>query len=80
MMAPVFSKAAWRCVWYMMQNDLIHAWGLDLQLGYCAQAIITYCLAFVVCVLSGLFTNCNCPVRLGWLTGSTNTEYRSSGC
>jgi hypothetical protein len=38
MMAPVFSRAAWRCVWYMIQNDLIHAWGLDMQLGYCAQA------------------------------------------
>ncbi|KAL2482235.1 hypothetical protein Fot_43679 [Forsythia ovata] len=37
LMAPVFSKAAWRCVWYMIQNDLIHAWGLDIQLGYCAQ-------------------------------------------
>ncbi|KAI8027429.1 hypothetical protein LOK49_LG02G02599 [Camellia lanceoleosa] len=37
MMAPVFSRAAWRCAWYMLQNDLIHAWGLDFQLGYCAQ-------------------------------------------
>ncbi|XP_050143012.1 uncharacterized protein LOC126618860 isoform X1 [Malus sylvestris] len=37
-MAPVFSRAAWRCVWYMIQNDLIHAWGLDTQIGYCAQA------------------------------------------
>ncbi|XP_021736397.1 uncharacterized protein LOC110702946 [Chenopodium quinoa] len=37
MMAPAFSKAAWQCVWYMVQNDLIHAWGLDRQLGYCAQ-------------------------------------------
>ncbi|BBH06820.1 Protein of unknown function D [Prunus dulcis] len=37
-MAPVFSRAAWRCVWHMIQNDLIHAWGLDMQLGYCAQA------------------------------------------
>ncbi|CAI8603224.1 unnamed protein product [Vicia faba] len=36
-MAPVFSKAAWRCVWYMIQNDLVHAWGLDMQLGYCSQ-------------------------------------------
>ncbi|XP_034684582.1 uncharacterized protein LOC117913656 isoform X1 [Vitis riparia] len=36
-MAPVFSREAWRCVWYMIQNDLIHAWGLDMQLGYCAQ-------------------------------------------
>ncbi|KAL2231378.1 UNVERIFIED_CONTAM: hypothetical protein Sindi_1732200 [Sesamum indicum] len=38
MMAPVFSRAAWRCAWYMIQNDLIHAWGLDMKLGYCAQA------------------------------------------
>ncbi|KAJ4717573.1 Lysine ketoglutarate reductase trans-splicing-like protein, putative (DUF707) [Melia azedarach] len=37
MMAPVFSRTAWRCAWYMIQNDLIHAWGLDMQLGYCAQ-------------------------------------------
>ncbi|XP_078447314.1 uncharacterized protein LOC144716135 isoform X2 [Wolffia australiana] len=37
MMAPVFSRSAWRCVWYMIQNDLIHAWGLDYKLGYCAQ-------------------------------------------
>ncbi|KAL8545287.1 hypothetical protein ACS0TY_005460 [Phlomoides rotata] len=37
MMAHVFSRAAWRCAWYMIQNDLIHAWGLDKQLGYCAQ-------------------------------------------
>ncbi|CAI9765292.1 unnamed protein product [Fraxinus pennsylvanica] len=37
MMAPVYSKAAWRCAWYMIQNDLIHGWGLDMQLGYCAQ-------------------------------------------
>ncbi|KAK0593423.1 hypothetical protein LWI29_036441 [Acer saccharum] len=37
MMAPVFSRDSWRCVWYMIQNDLIHAWGLDTQLGYCAQ-------------------------------------------
>ncbi|GAB2230937.1 hypothetical protein Drorol1_Dr00015235, partial [Drosera rotundifolia] len=36
-MAPAFSRAAWKCVWYMIQNDLIHAWGLDGQLGYCAQ-------------------------------------------
>lgn len=21
-----------------LQNDLIHAWGLDMKLGYCAQA------------------------------------------
>lgn len=37
MMAPVFSQVAWKCVWQMIQNDLIHAWGLDIQLGYCSQ-------------------------------------------
>ncbi|RZS16771.1 hypothetical protein BHM03_00048810 [Ensete ventricosum] len=37
MMAPVFSRAAWRCAWHMIQNDLIHAWGFDMKLGYCAQ-------------------------------------------
>ncbi|RWR90362.1 hypothetical protein CKAN_01945400 [Cinnamomum micranthum f. kanehirae] len=36
-MAPVFSSAAWRCVWHLIQNDLIHGWGLDMKLGYCAQ-------------------------------------------
>ncbi|CAM6085387.1 unnamed protein product [Calypogeia fissa] len=37
MMAPVFSRAAWRCTWNMIQNELVHAWGLDYKLGYCAQ-------------------------------------------
>ncbi|XP_048138463.1 uncharacterized protein LOC115727890 isoform X2 [Rhodamnia argentea] len=36
-MAPVFSRASWRCVWHMIQNDLNHAWGLDFQLGYCVE-------------------------------------------
>eukprot|EP00897_Mesotaenium_endlicherianum_P008215 jgi/Mesen1/7421/ME000388S06642 len=35
--APVFSRAAWRCVWHMIQNDLVHAWGLDFNLWRCAQ-------------------------------------------
>lgn len=37
MMAPVFSRAAWRCSWGMIQNDLVHGWGMDMKLGYCAQ-------------------------------------------
>lgn len=36
-MAPVFSRRAWRCVWHLIQNDLIHGWGLDTKFGYCAQ-------------------------------------------
>ncbi|KAI0497761.1 hypothetical protein KFK09_020996 [Dendrobium nobile] len=36
-MAPVFSRSAWRCAWNLIQNDLIHGWGLDMKLGYCAQ-------------------------------------------
>ncbi|KAK8701864.1 hypothetical protein V6N13_020242 [Hibiscus sabdariffa] len=39
MMAPVFSRASWRCSWHMIQSDLVYGWGLDFQLGYCAQAI-----------------------------------------
>ncbi|CAH9059810.1 unnamed protein product [Cuscuta europaea] len=36
-MAPVFSRYAWRCVWHLIQNDLVHGWGMDMKLGYCAQ-------------------------------------------
>ncbi|KAJ0964192.1 hypothetical protein J5N97_029314 [Dioscorea zingiberensis] len=36
-MAPVFSRSAWQCVWHLIQNDLIHGWGIDFKLGYCAQ-------------------------------------------
>ncbi|PWA99765.1 hypothetical protein CTI12_AA004110 [Artemisia annua] len=34
-MAPVFSRTAWRCVWHMIQNDLVHGWGLDFALRRC---------------------------------------------
>lgn len=37
MMAPVFSRTSWRCTWYMIQNDMAIALGLNFQLGYCAQ-------------------------------------------
>ncbi|KAJ3670257.1 hypothetical protein LUZ60_010581 [Juncus effusus] len=36
-MAPVFSRSAWQCAWHLIQNDLIHGWGLDMKFGYCAQ-------------------------------------------
>ncbi|KAL9241244.1 hypothetical protein vseg_015375 [Gypsophila vaccaria] len=36
-MAPVFSRDAWRCVWHMIQNDLVHGWGLDFALRRCVQ-------------------------------------------
>ncbi|PHU04319.1 hypothetical protein BC332_25141 [Capsicum chinense] len=36
-MAPVFSRDAWRCVWHMIQNDLIHGWGLDFALHKCVE-------------------------------------------
>ena len=82
MMAPVFSRAAWRCVWHMIQvcsrclilpyisqysplhssflkhitfmnivqNDLIHAWGLDKKLGYCAQVTFNHQNAVSSCI------------------------------
>ncbi|GJM97385.1 hypothetical protein PR202_ga14308 [Eleusine coracana subsp. coracana] len=36
-MAPVFSKEAWTCAWLMIQNDLIHGWGLDHNFWRCVQ-------------------------------------------
>lgn len=36
-MAPVFSRNAWKCVWHLIQNDLVHGWGLDLALGRCVK-------------------------------------------
>ncbi|CAN0904069.1 hypothetical protein LINGRAHAP2_LOCUS22872 [Linum grandiflorum] len=36
-MAPVFSRDAWRCVWHMIQNDLVHGWGLDFSLRKCVE-------------------------------------------
>lgn len=36
-MAPVFSKSAWKCAWHLIQNDLVHGWGIDYKFGYCAQ-------------------------------------------
>lgn len=36
-MAPVFSREAWRCIWHMLQNDLVHGWGLDFLLRRCVD-------------------------------------------
>ncbi|XP_078447204.1 uncharacterized protein LOC144716063 isoform X2 [Wolffia australiana] len=36
-MAPVFSRKAWRCVWHLIQNDLVHGWGLDFALRKCVE-------------------------------------------
>ncbi|GMH26094.1 hypothetical protein Nepgr_027937 [Nepenthes gracilis] len=36
-MAPVFSRNAWRCTWHMIQNDLVHGWGLDFALRKCVE-------------------------------------------
>ncbi|XP_058227326.1 uncharacterized protein LOC131335827 [Rhododendron vialii] len=36
-MAPVFSRKSWQCVWHMIQNDLVHGWGLDLALWRCVE-------------------------------------------
>lgn len=36
-MATVFSRDAWRCVWHMIQNDLVHGWGLDFAIRKCVE-------------------------------------------
>ncbi|KAK4376930.1 hypothetical protein RND71_003226 [Anisodus tanguticus] len=43
-MAPAFSRDAWRCVWHMIQNDLIHGWGLDFALHKCVEALSVHSL------------------------------------
>ncbi|KAJ1268462.1 hypothetical protein BS78_07G137200 [Paspalum vaginatum] len=36
-MAPVFSREAWTCVWHMIQNDLVHGHGLDWNFWRCVH-------------------------------------------
>ncbi|CAL0329929.1 unnamed protein product [Lupinus luteus] len=36
-MAPVFSRDAWRCVWHMIQNEFVHGWGLDFAFRRCVE-------------------------------------------
>ncbi|WVZ01463.1 hypothetical protein V8G54_027532 [Vigna mungo] len=40
-MDPVFSRLSWDCTWHLIQNDLVHGWGLDMKIGYCAQVSLT---------------------------------------
>nr|GEV81277.1 hypothetical protein CTI12_AA034280 [Tanacetum cinerariifolium] len=35
---PCAAFEAWRCVWYMIQNDLVHGWGMDFALRRCVEA------------------------------------------
>lgn len=37
-MATVFSRDAWRCAWHLIQNDLVHGWGIDFALGKCVES------------------------------------------
>ncbi|GJN03256.1 hypothetical protein PR202_ga20680 [Eleusine coracana subsp. coracana] len=36
-MAPVFSREAWTCVWHMIQNDLVHGHALDWNFWRCVD-------------------------------------------
>ncbi|KAJ1268286.1 hypothetical protein BS78_07G123700 [Paspalum vaginatum] len=36
-MAPVFTREAWSCVWHMVQSDLVHGWGLDWNFWRCVD-------------------------------------------
>lgn len=36
-MVPVFATSVWTCVWHMLQNDLVHCWGVDFHLGECTS-------------------------------------------
>ncbi|XP_024161739.1 uncharacterized protein LOC112169034 isoform X2 [Rosa chinensis] len=71
MMAPVFSRASWRCVWHMIQNDLVHAWGLDFQLGYCAKGDRTQNIGIVD---SEYIVHYGLPTLGGSAANKTNAE------
>ncbi|XP_062196132.1 uncharacterized protein LOC133899182 [Phragmites australis] len=36
-MAPVFSRESWTCIWHMIQNDLVHGHGLDWNFWRCVD-------------------------------------------
>ncbi|KMT10129.1 hypothetical protein BVRB_5g118920 [Beta vulgaris subsp. vulgaris] len=74
MMAPVFSRAAWRCAWYMIQNDLVHAWGVDFQLGYCVQGDRTRKIGIVD---SDYVIHYGLPTLGGTAKNKTDTEVTS---
>lgn len=71
MMAPVFSRASWRCTWNMIQNDLVHAWGVDFQLGYCVQGDPTKKIGIVD---SEYVVHYGLPTLGGSPENETNTE------
>ncbi|KAL1558709.1 hypothetical protein AAHA92_09141 [Salvia divinorum] len=71
MMAPVFSRESWRCAWHMIQNDLVHAWGLDFMLGYCAQGNRTKNIGVVD---SEYLIHSGIPTLGGSADGKTNAE------
>ncbi|CAN6572316.1 unnamed protein product [Malus baccata var. baccata] len=50
-MAPVFSHDAWRCVWHMIQNDLVHGWGLDFALRHCVAVRNNFSLSTLIILL-----------------------------
>ncbi|CAF2283014.1 unnamed protein product [Brassica napus] len=54
-MAPVFSREAWRCVWHMIQNDLVHGWGLDFALRRCVEVsslcLYVFTIAMVISII-----------------------------
>nr|GMD96979.1 lysine ketoglutarate reductase trans-splicing protein [Ipomoea batatas] len=50
-MAPVFSRNAWRCTWHMIQNDLVHGWGLDFALQRCIEVSFYS----IICQMVSLF-------------------------
>jgi hypothetical protein len=106
-MAPVFSRAAWKCVWHLiqvqvlrilpdnplyhliysrcgcnvvtlnstsdfnvliLQNDLIHGWGLDMKLGYCAQVLNIVQIPWGFLQINSLHFCCISSTSCGMLT------------
>jgi hypothetical protein len=55
-MAPVFTKEAWTCVWHMIQNDLVHGWGLDWNFWRCADVKIIFSRTYLLRMTMTAFT------------------------
>ncbi|KAL8466334.1 hypothetical protein ACS0TY_035442 [Phlomoides rotata] len=79
-MAPVFSREAWRCVWHLIQNDLVHGWGLDFALQRCVEVSILSLLSTfeITAYIPDIIGVCCCLARSRKNRGCRRSVGRSS--
>ncbi|TVU06665.1 hypothetical protein EJB05_09065, partial [Eragrostis curvula] len=71
-MAPVFSREAWTCVWHMIQNDLVHGHALDWNFWRCVNEPDEH-----IGVVDAQYVTHHAVVTLG-SKGNTTTEVSRS--